>query len=357
MFNGKDYSCLFIITFFVVNSKWCSVYDIMSCMKYINYLFILLISFIPAFSSAHVSYVVPKEDMVRVAGENPAYLAHALSIPMNWLLMIITAVAVLLVAFFCSKNKIIINFFIKIKDKLSSYHELIPWIIRLALGIALLGAGVSDVLISPTYSDAHIFSTIQIVLGFFFLAGFLLVPTTITTILIFLYGLFTNDYLIGNMDFLVLGVSFLVFHSARPGVDDIFGISMFKFIKIPRKYLAPILRLGLGFAFIYLALYEKLLNPGFSDLVVHQYNLTSIIPVDPSMWVLSAGLVELLLGILIVVGFYTRTVAFVAFLVISLTFFYFKEAVYSHVTLFSALAILAIEGGGLWSIDKKMEDK
>lgn len=347
-----------IITFFCSNSKssgikLCYNYG----MKYFSHFLILLASIVPVFASAHVSYVIKKEDMVRVAGENPAYLEHALSIPMDWVLMIGTAVLVLAVAIFCNKNKTIIKFLNKIKDKLSSYHELIPWIIRLALGISLLGAGMSDVLISPTYTDAHVFSLIQITLGFFFLSGFLLIPTTITSILIFLYGLFTNSYLIGNMDFLVLAVSFLVFHSARPGVDDMFGISMFKFIKIDRKYLAPILRLGLGFAFVYLALYEKLLNPGFSDLVVHQYNLASIVPVDPSMWVLSAGLIELLLGILIIIGFYTRTVAFVAFLVISMTFFYFKEAVYSHVTLFSALAILAIEGGGLWSVDKKLENK
>ncbi|MEY2671963.1 MAG: hypothetical protein RL687_380 [Candidatus Parcubacteria bacterium] len=326
-------------------------------MKYLNYLFMFFVGFSPILSSAHVSYVINKDEMLNVAGKNPEYLGHALSNPTNWILMVVTALLVLVLAIFCNNNKSISSFFIKIKNKLSSYHELIPWIIRLALGISLLGAGVSGVLISPTYTDAQVFSLVQTVLGFFFLAGFLLVPTTIVAIFIFLYGILTNAYLIGNMDFLVLAVSFLVFHSARPGIDDIFGISMFKFIKIPRKYLALILRLGLGFAFIYLALYEKLLNPGFSDLVVSQYNLTSLVPVDPAMWVLSAGLVELVLGILIVIGFYTRTVAFVAFLVISLTFFYFKEAVYSHVTLFSALAILAIEGGGLWSVDKKLEEK
>lgn len=326
-------------------------------MKYFNRFLILLVSIFPFIVSAHVSYVIKKEDMALVAGGNPGYLGRALSIPMDWLLMVCTAILILVVVIFCNKNKFIVKFLNKIKYKLASYHELIPWIIRLALGIALLGAGMSDVLISPTYTDAHIFSLLQIVLGFFFLSGFLLIPTTITAILIFFYGLFTNSYLIGNMDFLVLAVSFLVFHSARPGVDDMFGISMFNYIKIDRKYLAPIIRLGLGFAFIYLALYEKLLNPGFSDLVVHQYNLASIVPVDPSMWVLSAGLIELLLGMLIIIGFYTRTVAFVAFLVISLTFFYFKEAVYSHVTLFSALAILAIEGGGIFSVDKKLEVK
>lgn len=315
------------------------------------------VGFFPMLSSAHVSYVIDKDEMINVAGKNPEYLGQALSNPTNWILIGATVLLVLVLAIFCNNNRSIKSFFIRIKEKLSSYHELIPWIIRLALGISLLGAGVSGVLISPTYTDAQVFSLVQTVLGFFFLAGFLLVPTTLVTIFIFLYGILTNAYLIGNMDFLVLAVSFLVFHSARPGVDDIFGISMFKFIKIPRKYLALILRLGLGFAFIYLALYEKLLNPGFSDLVVSQYNLTSLVPVDPAMWVLSAGLVELVLGILIVIGFYTRTVAFVAFLVISLTFFYFKEAVYSHVTLFSALAILAIEGGGLWSIDEKLKAK
>ena len=69
------------------------------------------------------------------------------------------------------------------------------------------------------------------------------------------------------------------------------------------------------------------------------------------MWVLGAGLVELLVGFFLVIGFYTRLVAVIAFLVLSLSFFFFKEAVFSHVTLFGILSLILINGAGYLSID------
>jgi uncharacterized membrane protein YphA (DoxX/SURF4 family) len=112
-----------------------------------------------------------------------------------------------------------------------------------------------------------------------------------------------------------------------------------------------ILRLGVGVCFVSLAFYEKLLNPHWSEYVVHLYDLEIIVPVSPALWVLGVGLTELLLGIFLILGFQTRVVAAVSFIVFSLSFFYFKEEVYSHITFFGALSILFVTGAGRASID------
>jgi len=84
---------------------------------------------------------------------------------------------------------------------------------------------------------------------------------------------------------------------------------------------------------------------------VRNYDLTSIIPVSAPMWVLSAGLIELAIGLFLLIGFHTRLLAVITFLVLSLSFFYFREEVYSHITLFTVLYILFITGGGRISVD------
>ena len=108
---------------------------------------------------------------------------------------------------------------------------------------------------------------------------------------------------------------------------------------------------------IYLALYEKILNPHLSADVVKLFELSSVIPVSPEMWILSTGLIEFFIGLMLLIGFETRLFSIIAFSVLSLTFFFFKEAVYPHVTLFGTLSILIITGGSNYSIDHFLQTK
>lgn len=301
--------------------------------------------------SAHVAYVVPEEKIPSVLGADWGMLTSVLSYPAYSLLMVFSAVAILLLAGILPRISLFKTVTGHVISRLKTYHEFIPWIIRIALGIAFLGAGTTGVLISPSLPDMWQFATLQIALGFLFLLGFMLVPVTCAAIVLYLVALHTDIYLIGNIETLALLIGFLVFHSYRPGLDDIFGFTLFSHIHFSRQLLAPILRLGIGIAMIFLALYEKILNPYMSMEVVSMYNLTAVVPVDAALWVLGAGIVELIVGVFLLIGFYTRTTAFVAFLVLSTTFFFFKESVTAHITLFALLSILLIEGGGRWSID------
>lgn len=325
--------------------------------KIFAYIMIVFGSLIPVVSLAHVAYVVSPSELSENLGPDTSYLMGIFAEPSNILLMMGTIIGILLVVLISRKSKRITHFFAGVSEKLTSYHEFIPWIIRLSLGILLIGAGTEGVLISPIISNAWGYSMIQIALGFAFLLGFLLVPSALVTIGLYIVGLTQDIYLIGNIDVLALALGLLVFHSARPGVDDILGISLLRFLKIERHYLALLVRVLIGIGFAYLALYEKLLNPHISEVVVMNYGLASLIPVSPEMWVFSVGIIELILGIFIFIGFYTRTSACVAIVVLSTTFFFFKESVYSHVTLFGILSIIAIEGGGMFSLDRFFENR
>ncbi len=305
----------------------------------------------PFFASAHVGYVIPHEKFVENEGGDLDFFMNGISENIEHLIYagIITLTILGLILFI--RNLAPVKARIKnAVSKLETYNELLPWIARLGLGIALIGAGTAEVFLSPVSVGVTNFAFLEVVLGFLFLLGFLITPASIVAIGLFVYGIFNNSYLLGNLDFVALALALLLLGSGRPGLDDILSMPNFKSLK-HHKFVPLALRIGLGVAFFYLGMYEKFLNPHDSELVVNTFNLMNVIPVAPVLWVLGAGIVECLLGILLILGFETRLVAVISFVVISLSFFYFKESVYSHVTLFAALSMLVVTGAGKYSVD------
>jgi uncharacterized membrane protein YphA (DoxX/SURF4 family) len=300
---------------------------------------------------AHVGYVVEEEAMRSVAGKDFGYLSSALTTN-NILLALGVSVVLLFFIIVIPKFSFWKKFEIHVENRLSTYGDFLPWMARLSLGIALMGAGTAGVFFSPVLPAFSPIPFVEILLGFFFLTGFLLIPATLFTIALFVVTLFGDSYLIGNLDLLGLLFAYLALHSERPGVDDIFNFKVLNSLRLPRRFAALFLRAGIGIAMIYLALYEKILNPLFSDLVVNDFNLQSVVPVSASMWVLSVGIIELVVGLCLLFGYYTRLVSVVAFFILSMSFFYFKEDVYSHVTLFGVLSMIFVLGGGAWSLDR-----
>lgn len=315
----------------------------------------LVAALAPALASAHVGYVVGREEVASHSGRDFRFLFSSLVGLKNLGVVAGIVIVIAVLAPFLKKLTPVKDEVKRIESRLATYHTIIPWITRLSLGIALIGTGTSDSLISPILAGFHQYSAIQTLAGFLILAGFLLCFSVPGAIVLFLIAFFKTNYLIGNLDFLALAAVSVILSDGRPGLDDLLGL---KFPKNFRKYKSAvpvIIRGGLGLAFIYLALYEKILNPHLSALVVSKYNLMSIIPVTPAMWIFSAGVVEFALGAMILLGFRVRLVSIIASIVVTLSFFYFKEDVTSHVTIFGALSILFITGAGSPSLDEKTE--
>lgn len=244
-----------------------------------------------------------------------------------------------------------------IRGTTATYANLIPWMLRLGLGIALIGAGASGVLISPAFSPYPSLAIWQSVLGFFFLLGFLLGPTVLISVGLYLFLLTQDFYALGNLEFLGAAVALGALAARRPGLDDIFKIPFWTPWKKLAGWLPLILRLTFGGAMIFLGLYEKILNPHLSAAVVADFHLTEVIPVSVPLWVLGAGLTEIGLGLLLALGWGTRLTSVITFFVLSLSFFYFGEDVFAHVILFAVLSILFLTGGGRFSLDNFYEHR
>jgi uncharacterized membrane protein YphA (DoxX/SURF4 family) len=306
--------------------------------------------FLPVFVRAHVGYVINPDAFNKNTGGDFGFFTGALSGAYNLEVVIMGIVLALFGGFLASRISLVQKEIKLIRGRTYSYYEIIPWIIRLSLGIALMGAGTSGVLISPIL-PFPLFALAEIVVGFLLLAGFLTGPAILATIGLFITALGKDFYMVGNIELLGLAVAMMALGQTWPGVDDLFGIPFGINFRRLESYVPLILRCGIGAAMLYLAWYEKFLNPHVSELVVKEYGFSNMI--TPALWVLGAGVTETLVGLLLLVGYKTRFAAAVALLVLCVSFFYFQESVYSHVTLFGTLSILFITGGGKLSLDAR----
>jgi uncharacterized membrane protein YphA (DoxX/SURF4 family) len=301
---------------------------------------------------AHVSYVLSEQEQVAHTGADYAFISEPFFDP--WNLAIFGAGIAFVAALVFAGNKVHwlrdrVRYF---RGRARSYQEFIPWILRFSLGVALIGAGSQQALISPAVHDQPAFATLQLILGFLLIAGFLLTPATIVALALAIGALILHPELIDNLEIIGALIAFFLLGQAKPGLDDLIGVPMYTFSEKVRSWIPLILRLSLGAALVLMAITDKLLNPHLFGAVVEQYGLTSYIPFSTGMWVASATLLELVLGLALLLGLQTRIVSVVTFLVLSLSFFFFGEEVYAHVTIFGTLFVLMVTGGGAWSIDE-----
>lgn len=304
-------------------------------------------------ASAHVGYLLSESEIKQSSGLDFKFLLNALKDPENIFMMIATVIILLAIYFIAIKVPFFKSRLAAMNERADGYTVFAPWMMRLSLGIALIGSGVSETLISPILQGYGYLSFFQIFLGFLILSGFLVIPSTIIVIGFYIFALTQNFYMFGNLDFFAMALSLLILDNEKPGLDHLIGLPKISPLRFLKRYTPLILRIGIGGAMMYLAVYEKLLNPHISEIIVKDFNLINVVPVSPEMWVLSAGIIEFVIGLSLILGFYTRISSAIAFIVLSLSFFYFEEDVSSHITLFGTLAVLFITRGGVWSFDCK----
>lgn len=280
-----------------------------------------------------------------VSGSDTSYLFSPLT-HLESIITILIALVLLALVWAIFRYVLILNTWLKrISFRLESYENFIPFLLRLSLGGILIGQGFLQNLLSPVITNANPFSLIQILAGFFILTGFLTIPASITAIFLFFFALFRDPYILGSIEILALAFGVLVTSHSKPSVDHALGFPEFDFFKHLKKHTSMILRIGIGVSMIFLALYEKIFNPHLTEYVVTHMRLTDVIPAEPALWVLGVGIIELLIGLFILIGFRVRLFSFIALVVLSLSFFYFREQVSAHATLFGTLVILMITNG------------
>jgi uncharacterized membrane protein YphA (DoxX/SURF4 family) len=244
------------------------------------------------------------------------------------------------------------------------YSEFVPWMVRLSVGLVLIGAGLSRVLFMPTLPASTPVALVLTAAGFLILIGLAVRPAAIAALGAYLVALVMNPQLVMMFDLAGGLAAVAVLGPGRPSLDDLLRAA---FPRGPGARaatenlgrgrfddLVPLLvRLGLGGAFAASGIVDKLLVYEQALAAVEQYDLTAIVPVTPGLWVVGAFLVETALGLAILLGILTRASAIVGFAVLTLAMFALPDdPVIAHVGLFGLSSVLVVLGAGRWSVDR-----
>lgn len=317
----------------------------------------LCLSLLPSLASAHVRFIATDDEVSRFSGYNFKAFFSPLQETSTIIIMVATVVVFLAVYFVFLKSFYLREWCGHIQERLESYKVYVPLFIRIIVAIAFIGAGTAGYFISPVLEASSTFALLQVFIGFLLFIGLFVEPMIILGIVSFVFALAQDMYLVGSLDLMALLVVMLMIDAEKPGVDDVLGIRDIFHLNFIKDYMGLILRFGIGFSMMFLALYEKVFNPFLSEFVVKVTHLTDVIPVDAMTWVFGAGIIEFLIGLVLIIGFKTRLTAVIAFLVLSLSFFYFGEEVTSHITLFGTLGAILILGPGKISVDNMLTKK
>ncbi len=319
-------------------------------------------------TAAHVDYVSPGEtDPLDPLGTLIAVLGD----PLNAALVGggIVAVGLLLVGYLTLRPAA--ADVAALRGALGSYQDLVPWMLRLSVGLPLVGAGYGGYLFSPAVQIPA--RQLQVALGFLLLFGLATRAVAIVGLGVYLAAVVAQPDLLLAMEYVPGFLAIALLGSGRPSADNVLqrvasadGTVYGQIDPIHRvaawlnarleAYTAvvpTVLRVGIGLSFVYLGVVQKLGDPASALAVVEKYSLTSVVPVDPGLWVVGAGLVEAAVGLALIVGLFTRASAGTAFCMLTLTLFGLPDdPVLAHVTLFGMTSALVTVGGGPWSVDR-----
>ena len=300
----------------------------------------------PLVASAHVKWFIDEHSSKEILHENWGYYS------LVWI-----SVAIFFVGFGIFLERHLPHISKHTQYKINSLKHKIASLFGMALGVFFLIASYKGFLFSHNLDDLWILESpliaIQALIGLGFLVGFGV--RVLSVLLIFLW-IFSFFY-VGPIDMLealwVLGGA---------AVSLIYGRSHFKisregdfsnkFFLVHEEYAIPLLRVFVGLDLIILGFSEKILNPNLGLLFLEKFhwNFMQNLGVDwfsDYLFVFSAGGVEILFGLILVLGVITRINTLVLGIVFTIPVFLMGPSeLIGHMPHFIAVFMLLIFGSG-----------
>lgn len=309
---------------------------------------------------AHVDYVTDPADSSDPIG----FLLDALAQPGNLVVLVLGALVVVGLVVAWAVVRPLEEPRRRFVERAETYVDYLPWIVRLSVGLVLIGSGLSRVQFLPTLEAGGLMALLLTACGFLLLLGLAVRPAALVALGAYVVTLVANPQLVMMLDVAGgLGVMMLL-GPGTPSLDDLLRAA---FPRGPGARVAtenlgerrtddlvPLLvRLGIGGAFAASGIVDKLLIHDQALAAVERYRLTDVVPVGPELWVVGAVLIETALGIAILLGVLTRASAVLGFVVLTLAMFALPDdPVISHVGLFGLASVLVVTGAGRWSLDR-----
>ncbi len=232
----------------------------------------------------------------------------------------------------------------------------VPLVIGVHMGVTLLVGGVSRQLFVPNLElpvnlIGGVLGMVEIAIALSFIYGALARPAAAALGLLWLIGalMFGPLRLIEHTE--ILGVAFFLFATGRgPLAFDMALDRLNKPVSSLIPYAVPVLRIALGVGLTVVAFTEKIWNipMGLAFLADHHFNFFPYIGlpgIDDTKFLLIAGAVELVVGLMLIAGTYVRLIIIVTLIPFNLTlpFLGWRELV-GHLPTYGILALLLLWG-------------
>lgn len=307
---------------------------------------LLFSTLLPLFAHAHEVYILP-QDVIDEALSTPGF--SLFDVLMNsfhqFLLWGVAGVCLVLFVFFISVSRTLERLIDPWLAKLPPYA---PVVARIAVGLSFMVAAYSGAIFGPelpleaTYGafTPYVVGVLAIVglmmvIGFYSriaaLIGLVLFGIEITQqgVYMFTYANYAGELLV----VMLLGAHQVAFH--HRGHDEVRAPLWFLHLKeklIPYAFL--ILRVAFGTSLLYASLYAKVINNNLAFAVTTHYPaLVAFFGFEPHFLVLGAAIVEIVIGLFFLLGIEIRFTALFLLFWLSLSLWYFGEAVWPHLIL------------------------
>lgn len=230
------------------------------------------------------------------------------------------------------------NFFKRVGGYLDKTTIIAPDLIRIAFGVSLILSASHKAVFGPelpidSFPFSSLLNGVLILLGVVFIFGIFSRMFASLAILVWLF-FFANTgwYALNYINYLGEAIAIFLLPKQTLTIDNVFSSRFGKVSRFTRweQYSMPATRILFGFSLFYTAISIKFLSPALPLDVVGRYHLTNYFAFDPLFVVLGAGLIEMLIATLYMLGLLQRlnTVFFLIFITLSLLFF--KESVWPH---------------------------
>ena len=240
-----------------------------------------------------------------------------------------------------------------------NYVRLLTWVplvIGVHMGVTLLVSGVSRQLFVPNLELpvnllGGVLGMVEIAIALSFIYGALARPAAAALAITWLVGMlvFGPLRLIEHTE--IPGIAFFLFATGRgPLAFDMALDRLNKPVSSLIPYAVPVLRIALGIGLTVVAFTEKIWNipMGLAFLADHNFNFFPYIGmpgIDDTKFLLIAGTVELLVGLMLIAGTYVRLIIVITLIPFNLTlpFLGWRELV-GHLPIYGILALLLLWG-------------
>ena len=305
----------------------------------------LMLCLIPFVSEAHEVYLLTPEEIATLTAAEPVSFFSIFAKYISATIWSGLVVGFLMVSIF------VISISATLENKLDAHliklKHFAPFIARVTVGLAFLTCAYHAALFGPELPFTQMFGSYtplaQIAfatLGGFMIFGIYARSAGIAGLIIFLigityHGVYMVTYLNYLTEFIVLilvgGHKFAI-ADERPVTFDLHHILDYLSAKYG-EFAFLILRVGFGASLIYSSLYAKVIHNQLGLAVATNYGLAPIFGVQPEFLLFGAAIVEILLGVMFILGIEIRFNAIVINIFLTLSLLYFGEAVWPHIIL------------------------